>query len=150
MLHVGRGLAVGDLDNDGRLDAVVVNQNEPLVFLRNRTEHPGHFIRFTLEGTQSNRDAVGARVTIRSGGRSRIAERTGGGSYQSASDPRLHFGMGVLQQVESVEVRWPSGHVDRHEGLAGDREYRLREGAKPLEVSNTRRVHLGDTTANER
>ena len=63
-LHLGRGLAVGDLDNDGRLDALVLNQDEPLVYLHNRTEQSGHFIRFSLEGTRSNRDAVGARVTI--------------------------------------------------------------------------------------
>src|SRR5262249_38955842 len=88
-LHLGRGLAVGDLDNDGRVDALVLNQNQPLVYLYNRTENAGHFIRFSLEGTRSNRDAVGARVTITSGGRRRMSERTGGGSYQSASDPRL-------------------------------------------------------------
>lgn len=57
-LHLGRGLAVGDLDNDGRMDALVVNQNEPLVYLHNRTEKGGHFIRFRLEGTRSNRDGV--------------------------------------------------------------------------------------------
>ena len=137
-LHLGRGLAIGDLDNDGRLDALVVNQNEPLVYLHNQTEEPGHFIRFSLEGTKSNRDAVGARVTISYGGRRRIAERLGGGSYQSASDPRLHFGLEGSQQVESVEVRWPSGHVDRHARLGADREYRLREGAAPREVMNNR------------
>ena len=135
-LHLGRGLAIGDLDNDGRLDAVVLNQNEPLVYLHNRTEQPGHFIRFSLEGTHSNRDAVGARVTIVVGSRRRTAERIGGGSYQSASDPRLHFGLGAIRQVDSVEVRWPSGKVDHHERLSAGREYRLREGAKPVEVKN--------------
>jgi hypothetical protein len=138
LLHLGRGLAVGDLDNDGRLDAIVLNQNEPLVYLHNRTEQPGHFIRFSLEGVRSNRDAVGARVTIDYGGRRRVSERIGGGSYQSASDPRLHFGLGASRQVESIEVRWPSGHVDHHEGLTADREYRLREGAKPRAVKNGR------------
>ncbi len=135
-LHLGRGLAVGDLDNDGLLDALVLNQNEPLVYLHNQTKRAGHFIRFSLEGTKSNRDAVGARVTIGCGGRRRVVERVGGGSYQSASDPRLHFGLGAARQVESVEVRWPSGQVDHHEGLAVDREYRLREGAEPREVKN--------------
>ena len=135
-LHLGRGLAVGDLDNDGRIDAVVVNQNEPLVYLHNQTDRPGHFIRFSLEGTRSNRDAVGTRVTLRCGGRRQTAERIGGGSYQSASDPRLHFGLGDLRQVESVDVRWPSGQLDHYERLDADREYRLREGAKPLEVKN--------------
>jgi tetratricopeptide (TPR) repeat protein len=139
-LHLGRGLAVGDLDNDGRLDALVLDQNQPLVYLRNRTEPPGHFVRFSLEGTRSNRDAVGARVTITSGGRRRMSERVGGGSYQSASDPRLHFGLGDARQVDSIDVRWPSGQVDHHAGLSADREYRLREGAKPREVKNDRRA----------
>ena len=133
-LHLGRGLAVGDLDNDGRLDAIVLNQNEPLVYLHNRTERPGHFIRFSLEGTKSNRDGVGARVTITAGGRRLVSERIGGGSYQSASDPRLHFGLGTSAQVESVEVRWPSGQVDHHGTLIADREYRLREGDKQTSV----------------
>ena len=108
-LHVGRGLAVGDLDNDGRMDAIVLNQNEPLVYLHNRTKRSGHFITFSLEGTRSNRDGVGARITIDCEGRRRVAERVGGGSYQSANDPRVHFGLGSSQRVESVDVR---GHPD--------------------------------------
>jgi hypothetical protein len=133
-LHLGRGLAVGDFDNDGLLDAVVVNQNQPLVYLHNRTDRTGHYVRFRLEGTRSNRDAVGARVTISCGERRRLGERIGGGSYQSANDPRLHFGLGGCRWIDSVEVRWPSGHVDRHGGLDVDREYRLREGDRPQEV----------------
>ena len=132
--HLGRGLAIGDLDNDGRLDAIVVNQNEPLVYLHNTTERPGHFIRFSLEGTKSNRDGVGARVTITAGGRRLVSERIGGGSYQSASDPRLHFGLGTGIQVDSVAVQWPSGQVDHHGPLIADREYRLREGDKQTSV----------------
>ncbi len=63
-LHLGRGLAVGDMDNDGRLDALIVAQNEPLVYLHNETSPTGHFVRFQLEGTRSNRDAIGARITV--------------------------------------------------------------------------------------
>ena len=92
--HLGRGLAVGDLDNDGRLDAVLVAQDEPLVYLHNRTEPPGRFVSFLLEGTASNRDGVGAAVVVAAGGRRLTAARAGGGSYQSAGDPRLHFGLG--------------------------------------------------------
>jgi hypothetical protein len=136
-LHLGRGLAVGDVDNDGRTDAIVLNQNGPLVYLHNRTMRAGHFIRFSLEGTKSNRDGVGARVTITSAGRRRIVERIGGGSYQSASDSRLHFGLGASLRVDRVEVRWPSGHVDFHDGLHADRDYRLREGAEPCEVKSS-------------
>jgi hypothetical protein len=129
-LHLGRGLAVGDLDNDGRIDAVVLAENEPLIYLHNLTDKAGHFLTINLEGTRSNRDAVGARVAIVAGGRRLVAERIGGGSYQSASDPRLHFGLGQASVVESVEIRWPSGQSDRHAGLPADRAYLFREGAK--------------------
>ena len=130
-LHLGRGLAVGDLDNDGRIDAVVVVQNEPLVFLHNRTRPPGHFVRFRLEGTRSNRDAVSARITIEAAGRKRVGFRVGGSSFQSSSDPRIHFGLGEALRIDSVEIKWPSGRVDRHTGLAADREYFVREGEAP-------------------
>jgi tetratricopeptide (TPR) repeat protein len=135
-MHLGRGLAVGDLDHDGRLDVVVVAQNEPLVYLHNETERTGHFIAFQLEGTNSNRDAVGAKVSVSCGGRVRHAQRYGGGSYQSASEPLMHFGLAEGQRVDSVEVRWPSGRIDRFGPLEADAAYRLVEGsgaARPLE-----------------
>ena len=130
-LHLGRGMAVGDLDNDGRIDAVIVVQNEPLVFLHNRTKPPGHSVRFRLEGTRSNRDAVGARITIEAAGRKRVGFRVGGSSFQSSSDPRIYFGLGQALGVDSVEIKWPSGRVDRHPGLAADRDYLVREGEAP-------------------
>jgi enediyne biosynthesis protein E4 len=132
--HVGRGLAVGDLDNDGRIDAILIAQNEPPVFFHNQTDG-GHFLTLRLEGVKSNRDAVGARVTLVHGNRRQVAERVGGGSYQSAADPRLHFGLGSDDGKASLEVRWPSGRVDRYQGLSPDRGYHLREGdgtARPL------------------
>jgi enediyne biosynthesis protein E4 len=132
--HLGRGLAAGDLDNDGRVDALVVCQNEPLVYLHNQTPG-GRFVTLRLEGTTSNRDAVGARVALQAGGKTQVAERTGGGSFQSASDPRLHFGLGDAQRVDAIEVRWPSGRADRYRDLAADSAYLLREGqpaATPL------------------
>jgi hypothetical protein len=134
-LHLGRGLALGDLDNDGRLDAVVLAQNEPLVYLHNVTDKAGHFLNLSLEGTRSNRDAVGARVNLVAGGRRYVAERIGGSSYQSANDPRLHFGLGGADHVDSIEIRWPSGRVDRHAKLKADRFYRAREGSRQLEQS---------------
>jgi enediyne biosynthesis protein E4 len=125
--RVGRGLAAGDLDNDGRVDLVLVGQGEPLAYFHNRSS-AGHFLTLRLEGTTSNRDAVGARVAVVAGGHRQQAERTGGGSYQSASDPRLHFGLGPNTRVESVEVRWPSGQTDRYRDLRVDVCLRLREG----------------------
>jgi tetratricopeptide (TPR) repeat protein len=127
ILHMGRGLATGDLDNDGRMDAVVVAQNEPVVFFHNRTDG-NHFLTLRLEGTTSNRDAVGAVVSLHCGGRTRVAPRLGGGSYQSACDPRIHFGLGASRTVDWVDVRWPSGRVDRYANLVADTGYRLREG----------------------
>jgi tetratricopeptide (TPR) repeat protein len=126
--HLGRGLAVGDLDNDGRTDALLVAQNEPIVFLHNQTEPKGHGVRFRLEGRRSNRDGVGARVTIRVGTQRRLGERYGGGSYLSACDPRLHFGLGTARRIDEVEVRWPSGQVDIFRDLEPDETYHLGEG----------------------
>jgi hypothetical protein len=127
VLRVGRGLAEGDLDNDGRVDAVILAQNEPLAYFHNRTPG-GHFVTFRLEGTTSNRDGVGAVVIVDCGGQRRVARRFGGGSYQSAGDPRLHFGLGSAPRIDRVEVRWPSGRIDRSRDLAVDRGYLLREG----------------------
>ena len=129
--RLGRGLAVADLDNDGKLDALFASQNEPLAYLHNTSEAAkiGHFITFQLESTTSNRDAVGASVSITAGGRKQVAQRLGGGSYQSACDPRIHFGLGTADKVDAAEVTWPSGKVDTWSGLQADKGYRLREGS---------------------
>ena len=95
------GVAAADLDNDGRVDLLVLAQNQPLAYFHNRTEG-GHRLTIRLEGTASNRDAVGARVVVIAEGRSDgRAWRFGGGSYQSAGDPRLHFGLGWPERVPS-------------------------------------------------
>jgi hypothetical protein len=125
--RVGRGLAAGDLDNDGRVDLVLVGQNESLAFFHNRTG-AGHSVTLRLEGTCSNRDAVGALIVLIAGGRRQTAQRTGGGSYNSANDRRIHFGLGMSERVQSVEVHWPSGQTDRYVDLAADTGYILREG----------------------
>ncbi len=140
-LYVGRGLAVGDLDNDGRLDAVMAAQNDPIVVFHNvTTPDDSHFITLRLEGTKSNRDGVGAMVAITAGGRRQVRWRLGGGSYQSAGEAQLHAGLGSIDRVESVEVRWPSGKLDTYRNLAADRGYRLREGdASPLRLEGFRR-----------
>jgi hypothetical protein len=124
--RVGRGLAVGDLDNDGRVDLLIVSQGEPLAYLHNRTKG-GHFLVLRLEGTRSARDAVGARVVVTSAGRRQAAWRFGGGSYLSASDQRLHFGLGGHDRAESVDVYWPSGKTDHYRNLKADAGYLLRE-----------------------
>ncbi len=132
--RLGRGLASGDLDNDGRVDLVILSQNQPLAYFHNKTRG-GHHLTLKLEGTVSNRDAVGAKVSVAAGGRSQSAWRLGGGSYQSACDSRLHFGLGKAERVDKVDVTWPSGKVEAFEGVAPDGGFLLREGdghARPL------------------
>jgi hypothetical protein len=136
--RLGRGLAIIDVDNDGRRDVLLVAEDTPLALLRNRSASRDHFLVLAVEGTISNRDGVGARVAVTASGRTQVAVRCGGGSYLSAGDPRLHFGLGSARTCERVEVTWPSGRRDRFEGLAADRGYRLREGdpvPRPLPVS---------------
>jgi hypothetical protein len=134
-LRLGRGLAFGDLDNDGQIDLLIVSQDRPLAFFHNKTPGTEHFLTLELEAKATARDAIGARVSVVGGGKTQVAQRFGGGSYLSASDRRLHFGIGVARKVERVEVTWPGGRVDRFEGLASDAGYWLREGdpkAEPI------------------
>jgi tetratricopeptide (TPR) repeat protein len=127
--RLGRGLACGDLDNDGRLDLLIVSEGQPLAFLHN--EGPcAHFLTLKLEGASCNREGNGVRVTLTAGGRRQAALRYGGGSFLSAGDDRLHFGLGASDHVDAVEVRWPSGHVDRWENLEANTAYLVREGAR--------------------
>ncbi|MFO0908184.1 MAG: CRTAC1 family protein [Isosphaeraceae bacterium] len=111
LTHIGRALAAGDLDNDGRVDALMIAQDEPIVSFHNTTETPARSLTLALEARSpgTNRDAVGAVVTVETGGRKRVARRIGGGSYQTAADPRLRFGLAESSQADRVEVRWPSG-----------------------------------------
>jgi enediyne biosynthesis protein E4 len=131
----GMGIACGDFDSDGRIDLLMVVENEPVVFFHNQTPSPGHFLPLSLEGTASNRDGVGARVAVTCAGQTRVAARFGGGSYMSALGSRLHFGLGQARSIDRVEVTWPSGKRDTYLGLAADTGYHLREGdpaPKPL------------------
>jgi tetratricopeptide (TPR) repeat protein len=134
--RLARGLAAGDIDNDGRIDLVVVAQNAPLSLFHNQpaanevgsTGPHAHFLTLELEGTKSNRDAVGAVVAVTASGRTRVQQRFGGGSYLSASDHRLHFGLGDASTVDRIEVAWPSGRRDCYRNVAADSGFRLREG----------------------
>jgi hypothetical protein len=123
-----RGAAFGDDDNDGDRDVLVVNMNEGATLLRNDTAG-GHSLTLTLVGTKSNRDGLGATVTVQAGGRRQGAEIRGDGSYLSHSDVRAHFGLGTALRANRVDVRWPSGLVDVASNLAADRFYVVREGA---------------------
>ncbi|RUL83497.1 hypothetical protein TsocGM_22010 [Tautonia sociabilis] len=130
--RVGRALACGDFDNDGRLDVLLVPNDGPAALLRNQSEG-GHFLTLGLEGVASARDAVGARVVVEAGDRALVSWRVGGQGYQSAPDPRLHVGLGGIEGPVSIEVAWPSGRVDRHDGVGVDAGYLLREAEpRPL------------------
>ena len=99
-----------------------------------------HFVSFNLVGTRSNRDAMGARVTLRAGGITQTREVEGGGSFMSQSDPRAHFGLGSVNRAESVEIRWPSGLRQVFRNVAGDAFYRIAEGNYRLEREASERT----------
>jgi tetratricopeptide (TPR) repeat protein len=133
---VGRGVAAGDLDNDGRVDLVVAHRDAPAALLRNVTPG-GHWLGLRLRGTRSGQSPVGARVTCQAGGRTRVRWLTSGTSYLASSDPRLWFGLGPSPKVDRLEVRWPSGTVQAWSDLDGDRILDLREGDDRVTVKRT-------------
>ena len=126
--HCGRGLAFGDFDNDGDMDALIMNVNEPPSLLRNDAPAGNHWIKIRLEGVKSNRSAIGARVLARYGGKVQAQEVLSQSSYLSASDPRLHFGLGAATTAD-IEIRWPLGLVEKYRTLAADQLVTIREGA---------------------
>jgi len=109
----GRGIGMGDFDNDGRLDFYQTNADQPALLYHNVTEGAGNWVEMKLVGTKSNRDAIGARVTLKAGGQSMIREVNGGNGYSGQSSLRLHFGIGHATKVDSVEIRWPSGVIQK-------------------------------------
>jgi hypothetical protein len=127
-LHSRRGAAFGDVFNDGNVDIAVLNVGDPPSLLRNKNADGYHRVLFHLVGTKSNRAAIGARVTIRAGGVTQFGEVRSGGSYLSQNDLRLHFGLGSAQRIESVEVRWPSGEIEKLGSLSADAIYTIVEG----------------------
>jgi len=125
--HVGRGVAVGDLDEDGDIDIVVNHKDGAPALLRNDTMTPHHWIRLCLVGTVSNRDAVGARVEVGLVGRTLVRQRKGGSSLESSHDPRLLIGLGSEPEARKVTVRWPSGRVSVADHISADISYRVVE-----------------------
>lgn len=122
-----RGLAIGDIDQDGRPEIVINNIGETPTILRN-TAPRGHWLRLELTGTKSNRSAIGARVTVTVSGRKMIDEVRAGGSYYSQSELTLTFGLGAATVADRVEVRWPSGKVETRDRVAAEQTVRWREG----------------------
>ncbi len=124
-----RGLAVGDLWNDGRLSAVIVNRNGPPSLLVNRVTYGNHWIEIKTVGTRSNRSGIGARLALKTASRTQIDEVRSGSSYISNSDMRVHFGLGATPKIEYLEVRWPSGLVERFRNPPVDSVVTVKEGS---------------------
>ena len=116
--RLGRGLAVGDLDNDGRIDLLIVSQDSPAAYFHNRTPDAGHFLTLRLEGTRWNRDAIGAVVRVYRGDRVMTRPVLGMAGYLAQSSRTLHFGLGDSQAIDRVEITWPGGTVQRLDRVA--------------------------------
>jgi len=126
--HASRGCAFGDFDNDGDIDMAIVNLNEPPSLLRNDVSGGGHWLKVKLVGVKSNRGAIGARVIARYGGKVQAQEVMSQSSFYSASDRRLHFGLGAAAKAD-LEIWWPGGDRERVANVAADRLVVVREGA---------------------
>jgi hypothetical protein len=125
-----RGLAVGDLWNDGRLSVVITNMNAKPSLLANDVQNSNHWIALKLIGTRSNRDGIGARITIKAGKRTWVDEVRSGSSYNSSSDMRVHFGLGNFTKIDSLQVRWPSGQVESFDKITIDSINKLTESER--------------------
>ncbi len=125
--RVSRGAAVADFDNDGDLDILVSNNGQTPQLLRNDGGNANHWLEIFLIGTKSNRDGVGARVKLAAGDLVLYEQRKGGMSYQSAQDPRLHFGLGQQGKVDTLEITWPSGAFTKLNNIKADQVISVKE-----------------------
>jgi hypothetical protein len=124
-----RGLAVGDFWNDGRMSILINNVYAKPSLLVNAARYSNHWVTFRTEGTRSNRDGIGAKISVKAGGRTLVDEVRSGSSYISQNDLRVHFGLGVASKIDGVEVRWPSGLVEHFDNLGVDAIHVLKEGS---------------------
>ena len=123
-----RGTAVGDINNDGKLDVVVFNVGEPPSVFLNQSENGNHFVLIRLVGVKSNKAAIGARIIVTTTDGSQLDEVCAGSSYLSTSGPRLHFGLGSNSIIKKIEIMWPSGLVQEFHDIRADAIYELEEG----------------------
>lgn len=124
-----RGLAVGDLWNDGRTSAVINNMSAAPSLLENQMRYLNHWIAIKAVGTKSNRDGIGARITIKAGKRIFVDDVRSGSSYISNSDMRVHFGLGAATKIDSLEIRWPNGQTEKFPAPAVDKIHAIKEGS---------------------
>ena len=129
--HVSRGCAFGDFDNDGDLDILIVNLNEPPSLLRNDTSGKNHWLKLKLVGTHSNRSAIGARVTAKYGAHQQVQEVLSQSSFYSANDLRLHFGLGAATTAD-LQIRWPNGDQQSLTGVKANQILTIKEPAASL------------------
>ncbi len=126
--HCSRGCAFGDFDNDGDVDILIVNLNEPPSLLRNDLSGNQNWLKVKLEGVKSNRSAIGARVLVRYGGKVQAQAVVSQSSFYSSNDPRLHFGLGA-SRTANIEVYWPNGTAEQFPGVKSNQWLKLREGS---------------------
>jgi len=143
-LQSRRGIALGDINNDGNLDFVVFNVDGPPSLFINESHNQNHRVLFRLVGTKSNRMAIGARVTVTAGGLAQIDEVRGGGGYNSSNDTRLHFGLGTAAIMSRIEVRWPSGFVQEFQNVPADAIYEIVEGGGIRKLMDFEKRQEGD------
>ena len=128
---VSRGAAKGDYDNDGDMDLLVFNLDSPPSLLRNDSGNQLNWLSLRLVGTASNRDGIGARIAVVSGGIEQTAERVSGGSFLSHSDGRVHFGLGANTAAERIEIHWPTGRIQHLEDVAANQFLVVEEPGPP-------------------
>ena len=133
--QVSRGLAIADFNGDGAVDYVIGNNGGTAQLAVNETTERGNFMSFWLEGVAANKSAIGASIVIKAGDQTLRREVLGATSYLSASDPRLHFGLGKLERVESIEIRWPGGQTQTLPPLEINRFYRVVQGSDAMEYT---------------
>jgi enediyne biosynthesis protein E4 len=124
----GRGIATADFDNDGDLDIAINNRGDYPMLLRNDGGNANHWLEILLIGTKSNRDGIGASLKLTGEGVTHVEQSKGGMSYMSASDPRIHFGLGKRTKIDQLEITWPSGQIDRFKDVPVDKIIAIKEG----------------------
>jgi hypothetical protein len=126
-LRVSRGVAFGDIDNDGDIDLVITNNGGELEVLRNGSRDT-HALEIRVVGVRSNRNGIGARVAVTTQGRTRMREVKSGSSYLGQNDLRVHFGLGDVPRIEKIDIRWPTGDVETIRDVAADQILTVTEG----------------------